>query len=123
MPGTVIKKIREDRHLTQEYVAQKMGISQNAYSKIENNITQLTINHLKKISEILDVSVNDLLKDDFEIYKPIDVSKDELTKENLLILTDHLKDKILSKESGKNQIYTKIMALYKKADDLLTDVI
>lgn len=48
MPGTVIRKIREMKKLSQEEVARQMGISQNAYSKIESNQTQLTINHIKK---------------------------------------------------------------------------
>jgi transcriptional regulator with XRE-family HTH domain len=52
-----------------------MGISQNAYSKIENNITQLTVNHLKSISSTLDIPIIDLLKDDFEIRKPQFVEK------------------------------------------------
>lgn len=71
MPGTVIRKFRESKRLTQEYVAGRMGISQNAYSKIENNITQLTVNHLKKLSDILEVPMSDLMKDEFELHRPI----------------------------------------------------
>lgn len=73
MPGTVIRKIREMKKLSQEEVARQMGISQNAYSKIESNQTQLTINHIKKISKILDVSIFELLKDEFEIHKPLSI--------------------------------------------------
>jgi transcriptional regulator with XRE-family HTH domain len=75
MPGNIIKQYRELRNYSQEYVCQKMGISQNAYSKIENNITQLTVNHLKSISSTLDIPIIDLLKDDFEIRKPQFVEK------------------------------------------------
>lgn len=41
---TKIKQIRELKNFTQEYVAQKLGLSTRAYSKIESGETQLTIN-------------------------------------------------------------------------------
>ena len=70
MPGIVIKKYREMRNYSQKYVATKMGMSQNAYNKIENNITRLTVHHIKELSKILEVPMSDLLNDDFEINKP-----------------------------------------------------
>lgn len=42
---------------------------QTAYSKIKNNVTQLTVHHIKQLSKILDVPLLDVLKDHFEIYK------------------------------------------------------
>lgn len=74
MPGSVIRKYRELRNYTQEYVAKQMNISQNAYSKIENNYTQLTVKHVRDLSRILEVSILDLLKSDFEIHKPAQCS-------------------------------------------------
>jgi len=50
-----IRKIRELRKYTQEYLAMKLGISQNAYSKIELAYTRITLERLIQISEILDV--------------------------------------------------------------------
>lgn len=50
-----IRKIRELRKYTQEYLAMKLGISQNAYSKIELAYTRITLERLIHISEILDV--------------------------------------------------------------------
>jgi transcriptional regulator with XRE-family HTH domain len=61
MIGTKIKFLREDRKITQDFIANKLGISQTAYSKIENNQTQLTIERLKEISQILEVSEMDLI--------------------------------------------------------------
>ena len=70
MPGHIIKQYRELKNYSQKFVASRMGISQNAYSKIENNITQLTVHHVKELSRILEVPITDLLKDDFEIHRP-----------------------------------------------------
>ena len=42
MYGEKIRMIREIRNLSQEYMADQLGIKQNSYSKIENNQTKLT---------------------------------------------------------------------------------
>lgn len=55
--GKRVKKIRREKGFTQEFVAEKMGISQSAYSKIENDIGSCTFNTLKKIADILQVSM------------------------------------------------------------------
>jgi transcriptional regulator with XRE-family HTH domain len=93
MPGKVIRKYRELRNFTQENVAQQMGISQNAYSKIENNQTQLTISHLKLICKILDVPVSELLRDEFEIHTPYSV-QESIQKEHLIGALKDLRHKI-----------------------------
>jgi len=56
-----IRKIREYRDYTQEYLAMKLGISQNAYSKIELAYTRITVERLIQISQILEVDSVDLL--------------------------------------------------------------
>lgn len=50
-----IRKIREHRNYTQEYLAVKLHISQNAYSKIELGYTRITVERLFQIAEILGV--------------------------------------------------------------------
>ncbi len=59
--GTKIKKVREDQNLTQEYVAHKLGISQESYSRIESNKASLTIDRLEKIAELFKMNVIDLM--------------------------------------------------------------
>ena len=61
MIGTKIRYIRENKKITQDYIANKLGISQTAYSKIETNQTQLTIERLKEIAELLEVSETELI--------------------------------------------------------------
>lgn len=56
-----IKRIRESKNLTQEYVASRLGISQNAYSRIENNKTKLSTDRMRQITHILNVSLQELL--------------------------------------------------------------
>jgi transcriptional regulator with XRE-family HTH domain len=56
-----IRKIREFRNYTQDYLAAKLQISQNAYSKIELGYSSVTINRLIEITEILEIELADLI--------------------------------------------------------------
>jgi len=56
-----IRKIREYRDYTQDYLAAKLKISQNAYSKIELGYSKLTLERLFQIASIIDVDVTHLL--------------------------------------------------------------
>lgn len=57
-----IKQLREQRSYTQEFIAHSLGLSQRAYSSIENGKTQLTIERLREISQILNVNIGDILE-------------------------------------------------------------
>ena len=56
-----IRKIREYRDYTQDYLAAKLKISQNAYSKIELGYSKLTIERLFQVAEILNIEATQLL--------------------------------------------------------------
>jgi transcriptional regulator with XRE-family HTH domain len=70
-----IRKIREFRDYTQEYLAMKLGISQNAYSKIELAYTRITLERLIQISQILDVDAVDLIRGNSEELVRLHTSK------------------------------------------------
>lgn len=56
-----IRKIREYRDYTQDYLAAKLNISQNAYSKIELGYSKVTLERLFVISFVLEVNPADLI--------------------------------------------------------------
>ncbi|KQS91637.1 helix-turn-helix transcriptional regulator [Chryseobacterium sp. Leaf394] len=58
--GQNIRKIRRDRDFTQEYMAFEMGISQKAYSDIENSKVKINLEILTKISAILEIRPSDI---------------------------------------------------------------
>lgn len=64
-----IRKIREYRNYTQDYLAAKLEISQNAYSKIELGYSKLTLDRLFHIAIILDVDVKEILYFNQEQFK------------------------------------------------------
>lgn len=53
--GEKIRKIRSIKWFNQEYMAQKLAISQRAYSKYERGETKLDWNRISEIAEILEV--------------------------------------------------------------------
>ncbi|MCD9617283.1 helix-turn-helix domain-containing protein [Chryseobacterium gleum] len=58
--GQNIRKIRRSKDLTQEYMAFEMGISQKAYSDIENSKVKINLEILTKISNILEIRPSDI---------------------------------------------------------------
>lgn len=70
-----IRKVREYRDYTQEYLAMKLGISQNAYSKIELAYTRITLERLIQIAQILEVDSVDLLNGNSEDLIRLHTSK------------------------------------------------
>ena len=56
-----IRKIREYKDYTQDYLAAKLNISQNAYSKIELGYSKVTLERLFLISFVLEVNPADLI--------------------------------------------------------------
>ena len=56
-----IRKIREYKDYTQDYLAAKLNISENAYSKIELGYSKVTLERLFLISFVLEVNPADLI--------------------------------------------------------------
>lgn len=121
MPGHVIKKYREMRNYSQKYVAGQMGMSQNAYSKIENNITQLTVHHVKELSKILEVPITDLLKNEFEIHKPFAIPR-TVTKADLLEHIHLLQKSVADKQAVKHDAYIVALSLIVAAESSVASV-
>lgn len=56
-----VRLMREMRNLSQEKMAQKLGMSTNGYAKLERGETRLNIPRLEQISKILQIDLNELL--------------------------------------------------------------
>jgi transcriptional regulator with XRE-family HTH domain len=63
MTGQKLRIYREFRNYSQEYIAEKLGITQNAYSRIETNQTRITAERLRQIADILSIPLACLLSD------------------------------------------------------------
>lgn len=65
--GHKIKKIRELRNYTQEYMADQLKISQEGYSKIEANRTKVSLERVEQIAKILKIDFFDLVSFDEKV--------------------------------------------------------
>jgi transcriptional regulator with XRE-family HTH domain len=88
-----IRKLRKDLGLTQENMAEYLGISQNAYSLIEQGKTKIEINRLIRIKDKLQVGLKDLVTDPGNI--PFAQEEEKIILSLLDIV--HLKDKQIQK--------------------------
>jgi len=59
--GTQIRRIRQQKELSQENMADMLGLSTTAYGDIERGKTELTLTRLQQIATVLGVSPADLL--------------------------------------------------------------
>ena len=59
-----IRKLRRDKGLSQFELAELLGINQSAVAQWETGKTAPNFKRLKKLAEILDCSVDDLMKED-----------------------------------------------------------
>ena len=62
--GRKIRMVRESRQLSQEYVAGRMKISQQAYSRLEHDGENVSLKRLKQLAEALEVPLQSLIGDD-----------------------------------------------------------
>ncbi len=70
MLGEKIKLYRESKKMTQVEIAEALGVKPATVSKYESGALEPNIESLKKLSEIFDISIDDLLKEDhFDISK------------------------------------------------------
>ncbi len=81
--GSVISDLRKKNNLTQEDFASALGVTAQAVSKWENNVSCPDIMLLPKIAEILGVSIDELMG-----VKPIEEKKAEEPQIVSPVLTD-----------------------------------
>jgi transcriptional regulator with XRE-family HTH domain len=58
-----MRDARLSRNYSQEYMAAKMAISQNAYSKMEMGYTEITLKRFLMMAKLLDYDVIELLNE------------------------------------------------------------
>lgn len=70
MLGEKIKLYRESKDMTQVEIAESLGVKPATILKYESGTLEPNIESLKKLAEIFNVSVDELIKeDDFDISK------------------------------------------------------
>ena len=79
--GKQIKKHRQEAHLSQEELANRVYVSRQTISNWENDKSYPDVNSLVLLSEIFQISLDNLIKGDIEVMKDV-IQKEEIEKMN-----------------------------------------
>lgn len=106
MPGNKIfgknlKSLRESKNLTQEELAELIGVEYQTISRIETGLYFTSYDNLQKIAQVLDITISDLFN----------IQSEKKSKQNLIKTIT----KIL-KSSNENEVefFYKILLEFKK---------
>lgn len=99
--GLRLKEMRKENRMTQEQLADKLNISIKHYSEVERGVTGLSVENIIKVSNILHVSTDYILKGE--------VKQEEFPNEIILFY----KSCSLEQKKGVMQIFRGIESLVK----------
>lgn len=83
--GKKLHELRKQSGFTQDYVAEKLGVSAQAVSKWENDIACPDIMTLPNIAELYGITIDELFKNE-NIQSNVEYEKPEKVNENELVL-------------------------------------
>lgn len=107
-----LKEVRKAVGLTQQQVAEKLGISQNNYSYWENGKVKIDNVSLQRLAELFDVTVDYLLGGSFEFAAIVEPTEKELQE------TRREAEKLANNvNTSEIDDYTKVIALISRMDD------
>ena len=84
--GDKLKKARMDKKLTQEEVAEKIFVSRQSISNWENNKTYPDIGNVIALSDLYQISLDELLKGSDNFMKHLEESTDIVKSNKKLII-------------------------------------
>lgn len=111
--GKKIRLLRQKKGWSQLEVAQKIGLSPAAFSKIEKDVTDISISRIVQLAALFEVSLAELILDQNEENAIETTNSDELsrTKEQLDVSLSkivHLQEYIITLYEELHQMKRKI---------------
>lgn len=100
--GKNIRTLRHQHGWSQEDVANRLGISIPAFSKIETGVTDINLSRLEQIANIFELNVVNLLA--------LDAGEIDLTPSNLSVA----QKKLVDRESEIANLQRKVILLYEE---------
>ena len=88
--GNNIKRRREELKLSQEYVAEQLGVSRQAVSKWETDQSEPTASNLIRLAEVFEMKLSELVEPDKCLNEQSGAEKNEKEKKPDLILRANL---------------------------------
>lgn len=100
-----IRTLRHQHNWSQEDVANRLGISIPAFSKIETGVTDVNLSRIEQIANVLGVSVARLLSENEEEHIIENPQKE---------LIDNIKQKVIERENEISALQKKVIVLYEE---------
>ncbi len=101
--GKNIRTLRHEHGWSQEDVANRLGISIPAFSKIETGVTDINLSRLEQIANIFEVSVVNLLS--------LEYTEEPSTQDVSLSI---IQKKLVDRESEITNLQRKVILLYEE---------
>ena len=104
--GNRIKALRTINHMTQEQIAERIGISRQKYARIESGNNSITLDVLSKLASVFDVTVSDITRvlDETSVVEYRAADADEVSSDKifdmlkLFYANKHMYDKLRQRE-------------------------
>jgi len=109
--GKKIKTLRQQRGWSQSHIAELLNISVPAFSKIESDITDLSVSRLRQIADVFNIPAVDLIADQTE------------PSQSLLDELQEAKNTITALSTKINHLQEYIITLYEQLHKQTQDVI
>lgn len=123
--GKQIKRLRTEKNIIQETLADHLGVSAQAVSKWENGVTAPDISLLPEISVFFGVKIDELfrlpMESHYERIENMLVTEREISDENFRYAEDFLNDMLASNHRDARS-FTNLAALYNHRARSLGDV-
>jgi transcriptional regulator with XRE-family HTH domain len=110
--GQKIKKLRELKNFTQEFMAKELNLSQSAYSKIESGETDIPYSRLEEVAQVLGMRPEDVVA--FNEHMVFNVMHNQTG--NGLVIQNQL-------APGEKKLYEEQIELLKKEIEYLKSVL
>ena len=107
-----LKYYREKAGFTQEEVANELRVTRQSISRWENGKSHPDLDNLVLISELYQVSIDKLIKENEELFKKIDQNTQEiLDKKQKLVEIEHEVSQIVGKEKDESLLLLLLAAV------------
>lgn len=118
-----ITEIRKDRGLSQMEVAEKIGLSQNSYSRIERGVTRLSVEKIEQIADALGVNFDMILTLSDRTQRAIDADweDEKIDKYNAMIEENEKLESRIEELESVIEDKTLLIKMLKEKIDLLED--
>jgi transcriptional regulator with XRE-family HTH domain len=106
--GESVKNYRELRKITREDMADRLGMTVSGYGKIERGETDVPLSRLEKISDVLGVSVSQILQ--FDAQQIFNISNNNMVQgagnraDTINYHPDAFKDKYIEALERENEL-------------------